>query len=277
MKEIQNKRKKKIPKWQIVVLVVTTLVTAAVLLFLFGFQIKEVSVEGNIHYTEEEITDLVMDGFLADNSLALSISKRETVYEDKPFLSSIQVRMTGRNKVRIRVNEKSVVGYVEYENAYWYFNRDGVVVERCDTPAMTAEERIAKEKSINEGTDSSAAEADTAVKNYVPEVRGFSFEKVVLGEQLKVEDASIFNSLYSINQMMNKNQVPADFVRFDETYHIYLYYGSVEVRLGQDDHLEEKMTTLASVMPEMDGLTGVLHLEKYTEGNGQVIFEKTDS
>lgn len=277
MKEIQGKKKKKIPKWQIISLVITIIVTVAVLGFLFGFRITEVTVEGNIHYTENEIKDLVMDGFFADNSLALSISKSDVQFDNKPFLNFIQVRMTGRNSIRIRVNEKSVVGYVECENAYWYFNRDGIVVERCDTPAMTAEERIAKEESINSGDTAAAVEAEITVKNYVPEVRGFSFETVVLGEQLPVEDESIFNSLYSINQMMNKDNIPADFVLFDKEYNIYLYYGSAEVRLGQDDRLEEKMTTLAAIMPQMEGMSGILHLENYAGSGAQVVFEKSTS
>lgn len=279
MKEIQDKGNKTIPRWQFVILGITVFVTVAVLGFLFGFRITKVTVEGNIHYTEEEIKDLVMDGFFADNSLALSISKHDVSIENKPFLNSIQVRMTGRDSVRIRVNEKSVVGYVECENAYWYFNRDGIVVERCDTPAMTAEERIAKEESINSGTGDTGTfvEAELIAKNYVPEVRGFSFETIVLGEQLPVEDDSIFNSLYSINQMMNKDNIPADFVLFDEEYNIYLYYDNAEVRLGQDDRLEEKMTTLAAIMPQMEGMSGILHLEKYSGSDAQVVFEKSTS
>lgn len=278
MKTVQKKRKKKVPRWQMILLVTLILLTSGVLGFLYGFRVKTVTVEGNIHYTEDEVKEMVMEGFLGDNALALSITKREVAYTDVPFLNTIQVRMTGRDSIRIRVNEKSVVGYVEYDSAYWYFNRDGIVVERCDTPAMTAEERIAKEESINAAEDSeTTVAAQITTQNYVPEVRGFSFEQVVLGEQLPVEDSSIFNSLYSINQMMNKDNIPSDFVLFDEEYNIYLYYGTAEVRLGQDDRLEEKMTVLASIVPQMKGMSGVLHLEKYTGVSGQVVFEKSDS
>lgn len=279
MKTVQKKHKKKVPRWQMIVFVSLILITSAVLGFLYGFRVKTVTVEGNIHYTEDEVKEMVMTGFLGDNSLALSITKREVAYTDVPFLNTIQVRMTGRDSIRIRVNEKSVVGYVEYDSAYWYFNRDGIVVERCDTPAMTAEERIAKEESINaaENGGGSTIAAEITTRNYVPEVRGFSFEQVVLGEQLPVEDDSIFNSLYSINQMMNKDNIPSDFVLFDQDYNIYLYYGTAVVQLGQDDRLEEKMTVLASIIPKMKGMSGVLHLEKYTGDSGQVVFEKSDS
>ncbi len=279
MKKHVKKHKRNVLRRQVIGLVTIGIIALGILLFLFLFRITEVTVEGNIHYTEDEIKSMVMDGFWSDNSLALSLTRREMKFENKPFLSSINVQMTGRDSVRIRVNEKSVVGYVEFENEYWYFNREGIVVEQCATPAMTAEERIAKEESERlraeaEAQGLVAVSAELPVKNYVPEVRGFSFESVVLGEQLPVEDDSIFNSLYSLNQMMNKDNIPADFVLFDEEYNIYLYYGSAEVRLGQDDHLEEKMTALASIMPQMEGMSGTLHLENYSDIDSGVVFKK---
>lgn len=279
MEKIRKKRKINVLRAQIIGLAVSGIVALIILLFLFLFRIREVTVEGNIHYTEDEIKSMVMDGFLSDNTIVLAFSKRDMDMEGVPFLTTISVQMTGRDSVRIRVNEKSVVGYVEFENEYWYFNREGIVVERCTTPVMTAEERIAKEENERLRTEAqaqglAAVSAEITVKNYVPEVRGFSFESVVLNEQLPVEDDSIFNTLYSLNQMMNKDNIPADFVLFDEEYNIFLYYGNAEVRLGQDDHLEEKMTALASIMPQMEGLSGTLHLENYSDIDSGVVFKK---
>lgn len=279
--EKQNRSSRNILRLQFIVLIVTGVLAGAILLFLFLFRIKDVTVEGNIHYTDEEIKEFVMDGALSDNSLILSLTKREMTFENVPFLTSVNVQMTGRDSVRIRVNEKGVVGYVECQDLYWYFNREGVVVECCTTPVMTAEERIAKEESEKlraeaEGQGLTSVSAELTVKNYVPEVRGFSFEEVVLGERLPVEDESIFNTLYSLNQMMNKDNIPADFVLFDEEYNVYLYYGNAEIRLGKDDHLEDKLSTLASIIPELGGLSGVLHLENYSDVDSGVVFEKSE-
>lgn len=280
-----NKRRKKRTgkglRLQVIALVTSGIIAVGLLIFLFGFRITSVTVDGNIHYTEDEIKAMVMNGFLSENSLVMSIANREVIFDDKPFLNSVNVQMTGRNSIRIRVNEKSVVGYVEYADEYWYFNRDGIVVERCTAPAMTAEERVAKEENEKLRSEAEAqgivsVAAEVMTRNYVPEVRGFSFEEVVLGEQLPVGDDSIFNTLYSLNQMMNKDNIPADFVLFDEEYNIYLYYGNAEVRLGQDVQLEDKMTTLASIMPEMEGMSGTLHLENYSNVNSGVVFEKSE-
>ena len=146
---------------------------------------------------------------------------------------------------------------------------------------MTADERIAKEhqEQIREQAEAegvTAVAADIIVKNFVPEVRGFSFDHVLLGEQLPVEDESIFNTLYSMNQMMNKDNIPADFVMFDSEYNVYLYYGDIQVCLGQDDMLEEKMATLASIMPQMEGMSGTLHLENYSNVKSGIVFKKNE-
>lgn len=281
MEKKRKKLSKKQTRLRMTGLIVLGLFLIGMLLFLFLFRVGEVEVEGNIHYTAEEIEAMVMERVTFDNTVVLSLIQKEIVFEDVPFLHSVQIQLKGHDSIKLRVNEKSVIGYVEYADEYWYFNREGIVVERCTTPAMTAEERIAREeneklRSEAESQGVTMAVAELPVKNFVPEVRGFSFTEVVLGKQLPVEDDSIFNTLYSMNQMMNKDNIPADFVLFDEEYNVYLFYGNIEVRLGQDDHLEDKMTALASIMPEMTGLSGTLHLEKYENIQNGVVFKKSE-
>ena len=74
--------------------------------------------------------------------------------------------------------------------------------------------------------------------------------------------------------MINKDNIPPDKVIYDADSNITLIYGDIEVWLGKDEHLEEKMNTLASIMQEMDGLSGILHLEEYDSSRSGVIFEK---
>lgn len=318
MRKDTYREKRKGPGGRLVLLVISGILVLSILLFLFLFRVSTVTVEGNIHYTEDEVKAMVMDGMSSGNSLILSMTKKEEKIENVPFMDSISVEMTGRTSVRIVVSEKNVVGYVEYENACWYFDRDGMVVEKSGTPVLTAAERVAAERSAvkpNEdesgntqaeggntdgvvapredsgdgnapGEDAvvpeTAAEdgmlqaelAEAPVKNFVPSVRGLTFDRIETGRQLDIPNPNIFNTLSSLNQMINKDNIPPDYVQFDENSNIYLYYGTVEVRLGKDEKLEEKMNTLASIMPETQGLSGVLHLENYSEIENGVIFQK---
>ena len=216
-----------------------------------------------------------MGDAFSENSILFTLKNGTQEMEDVPFLESIRVEMIARDEVRLMVTEKSIVGYLEYNGAYWYFDRNGIVVEKTEEPAMTAEERIAAEAAQNTEEGIVLGE-EMPVKNFVPLVEGdgFRFEKMVLNHKLDISDPGIFNALSSINQMINKDNIPPDKVIYDADSNITLIYGDIEVWLGKDEHLEEKMNTLASIMQEMDGLSGILHLEEYDSSRSGVIFEK---
>lgn len=294
----------------IILVVITGVLALAILVFLFLFRITSVTVEGNIHYTEDEIKSMVMEGIFSGNSVLLSLTKKDEEIGNVPFMERIHVELTGRDSIRITVTEKNVVGYVEHENACWYFDRSGVVVEKSDTPVLTAEERVRaqnmgdaaaeavtpKEEPSGDGTVppqeadgeeqvitpaegegadvTTAVEAEAPVKNFVPSVHGLVFETITLGQELKIDNPGIFDTLFSLNQMINKDNIPPDYVMFDGDSNIFLYYDTVEVRLGRDEKLEEKMNTLASLMPQMAGLSGTLHLENYSDVQNGIIFRK---
>lgn len=269
-------RKKRKENTKLIALVtVSGILVLAILLFLFLFQINTVTVEGNIHYTDAEVKAMVMDDIFSGNSLLFSLTKRTEEIENVPFMESIRVEMTARDAIRLVVTEKNIVGYLACDNAYWYFDRDGMVVEKTAEPVLTAEERL--EKAASENTDKGVIQgAELPVKNFVPLVEGLSFEQITVGKELNIPNPGIFNALSSINQMINKDNIPPDKVVYDEDSNITLVYGDIEVRLGKDEQLEEKMNTLASIMPQMEGMSGVLHLEDYSTSQSGVVFEKNE-
>lgn len=257
----------------------------------FAFQVdpKEVVVEGNVHYTEDEIKQWVLDDFISQNTVLASLFKSDDHVEDIPFIESYQVDFLERNKICITVNEKEVVGYVEENQMCYYFDRDGMIVEETEGPVMTAEERMQQEESKQneeagtEGEDGIAPSVEeTPVKNFVPPVRGLAYTIETTeknGETVKrlvVENKSVFNTMASLKQMINKDNIPPEYVTFDEAYNIYLFYDSIEVRLGKDVDLENKMTTLAAILPKIEGMSGTLMLENYSDSQNGVIFQKKE-
>lgn len=71
---------------------------------------------------------------------------------------------------------------------------------------------------------------------------------------------------------MKLGDIP-DRIVFDAK-NISLYYGQVEVMLGEDYLLEEKMNRASAILPQLDGMEGILHLEDYEKGTENIIFEK---
>ena len=103
---------------------------AAVLLYIEGnYKIKNVYVDGNVHYTDEEIMNIVMEGTLGDNSLFLSMKYKNKGIDNIPFVQTMDVDILSPDTIRITVYEKSLAGYVEYLGNYMYFDKDGTIVE----------------------------------------------------------------------------------------------------------------------------------------------------
>lgn len=208
------------------------------------YKVENITVEGNLHYTDGEIIEMVMKDRLSYNSLYLSLKYRNKEIKNIPFIETMNVRVVAPDTVAIMVYEKSVAGYVEYMGRYMYFDREGIVVES----SMTRTEGI-------------------------PQVTGVSFDHVVLYEPLPVENQEIFHDILSITQMLSKYEISTDKIYFNDSYEITLYFGGVRARLGQDN-LEEKIMRLKYILPRLEGESGVLKMENYSEERENVTFEK---
>ena len=69
-----------------VVAAAVLLVCAGMAFILAGYRVTHVEVVGNSHYTEQEITDMVLKGNVFDNSLLLNIKYRNKSIEDILFV-----------------------------------------------------------------------------------------------------------------------------------------------------------------------------------------------
>ena len=208
------------------------------------FRVQNVSVEGNVHYTSEEIEAMVLTDRLSYNSLYLSLKYRNKEIRDIPFIETMSVRVDSPDSITIRVYEKSVAGYVEYMGRYMYFDRDGIVVESSETRT--------------EG---------------IPQVTGIRFDHVVLYETLPVKNTDIFQEILSITQMLSKHQITTDKIYFNESNEITLYFDNIRAKLGKDN-LEEKVMRLEQILPNLSGESGVLDLQNYSEDRKNVTFQK---
>lgn len=93
------------------------------------YTVKTVYVEGNVHYSEEEIKEIVMNGLLGDNSLYLSFKYKNRGVENIPFVDVMDVKVLAPDTIRIVVYEKILTGYIKHMDTYLYFDKDGYVVE----------------------------------------------------------------------------------------------------------------------------------------------------
>ncbi len=212
-----------------------------------NYTIKTVYVEGNIHYTNEEIMDMVMDGRYGNNSIFLSLKYRDKGIDDIPFIETMDVEIEAKDTVRIIVYEKAIAGCVAYLGRYIYFDKDGIVVE-------TSEEKT-------EG---------------IPQVTGLNFEHIILHEPLPVENSEVFADVLNITQMMDKYDLNVDKIYFSPDYQVTLIFGEVKAALGKSGDMDEKIMLLQYMLPDLEGKKGTLDLREYTEDTKTVSFEQEE-
>ena len=266
-------------------------VLLALLLFWGLFYITEVEVVGNTRYTAQEIEDMALDGFFSHNSILLYTFSRHMNLEDIPFMESVDVEYLNRNKIRLHVSEKQIIGYVRLEETDYYFDKDGMVLEAF----ASSESQSTEDAAGADAVPDTGAEADGQGENQtengsvnggtgsvqfrpaltdVPLITGLKFESVEVGQVLSVEDPTVFNTILALTRMIDKYEIQPDYVEFAEDQSMTLYYGNVRISLGTDSNLEEKMTRVAAILPKLTGKSGVLHLEDFTDDTQNIIFDQ---
>lgn len=227
------------------VMVLLLLLLGGVWWFLTTYTIHTVTAEGSTHYTDEEIEDLVFQTPLDNISLILSWKYRNQNIKNVAFIESIEVTVVGNDSVRIRVYEKSLAGYIEYLGQYVYFDKDGTVVE-----------------------------VSSQVTSGIPLVTGLQFDSVVLEEPLPVENEEVFQYILELTNLISKYELTVDKIYFSSDSKMTLYIGDVLVSLGDSSLLTEKMMKLRDMYPQLDGLSGTLHLENYTSSSSVITFSR---
>lgn len=220
--------------------------TAAYIYIVNNYTVTTIYVEGNIHYTNEEIIDMVIgDGMYGNNSLFLSLKYRDKGIENVPFIQTMDVTVETKDTIRITVYEKALAGYVAYLGRYVYFDKDGIVVE------------TSLEKT--EG---------------IPQVTGLKFDHVILHDQLPVEKPEVFADILNITQQLDKYSMSADKIYFDADYQVTLFFGEARVALGNDIYIEEKIMKLQYILPDLLGKSGILDMREYSEDTKSYSFEQ---
>lgn len=258
-------------------------------LFVNVFRIRNIQVAGNTRYTKDEIKEMVADDKWMFNTVLLTTFHSKVDMSDIPFMNSVEFTFVNYNTICVNVNEKKVVGYVEYEGKKVYFDKNGIVLECVDEEQETPSDGTAGDN--NTPSDSTASDgaltADTIKSarvmtagfqpslSDVPLVTGLTFDHVTMNEQLPVEKPAVFRTMLALTRITEKYDITPDRVEFTENGEIILhYYDTVRILLGTDTALEEKMTRVAAILPSLSGLSGELHMEDYKDGNSSFVFSK---
>lgn len=239
-----TKPMKKSIKILIIFIIIMSVVMGLAIYVKTQYEITNVAVIGNDHYSKEQIEEMVFDKPYTYNSIFLFLKYHNKSVENIPFIEKMDVDIVNPNLVRINVYEKAVAGYVEYLGRYMYFDKDGIVVE-----------------------------SSTRQIEDVPFVTGLKYDHVVLHEPLPVRDNNIFLLILNITQLLNKYEIRTDRIAFDSDQEITLYFGNARISLGTDDYIDEKINEMHLLLPKLEGYKGTLHMENYSGEESNFSFD----
>lgn len=235
-------------RFKICILATALFLTAAAagcFYFKKAYTVRTVYVEGNVHYSEEEIKAIVMDGALGDNSLYLSFKYKNKGIEGIPFVDVMDVEILSPDTIRIVVYEKALTGCIKYMDTYVYFDKDGCVVE-CSSVRTVG----------------------------VPQVTGLTFERIVIGEPIDAGNTEVFGSVLEITKLLKKYGLVSDKIYFNRSGEITIYFEDVKVALGSDaSTLEDKLMLLPEFLPQLKGKNGILQMQAFDSESGKYAFK----
>ena len=98
-----------------------TLVCIFIISILSLIKVSDISVEGNVHYTNEEIETLIFPKSLDRYFLISFIKDKMGMKKTIPFIQDYSFEWHSPTKLGIIVYEKSIVAAINYMNLYMYF------------------------------------------------------------------------------------------------------------------------------------------------------------
>ena len=242
----QKKRKKKNWKRKICGAIIVIMMICFIFIgFLLVFQVKDMEVEGNTYLTKQEVADYVTSGELGSNSLYVLARFNLTDYKRLPAIESVKVGLKNPWTLKVKVNEKQVVGYIVSDDEFAYFDEDGIVLDKT-----------------NEWWEN------------IPEIEGIDVGTIKLYEELPVSKGNkkVFSELLEMSESLSRCELaPTRVVCHDACLH--LYFDNKCVVLGSDNY-SDKIQQIPPIFEKLESQGGTLHLEHYTRQNTTISFEK---
>ena len=229
-----------------IILFIVILGVAAFLFIYMCCGVKTREYEGSTIYTDEELSDLLFTEKYDDNVVSSWFMSLFRPKKGIPFVEKVTITPTSLTSLKVTIQEKERYGVVQMSDTEFdYFDSAYKVVGCSDhyiagTPLFMLSS-LDKEAKAGEALPTGSA------------------NKKIMGVVIK--ETSDRGIAYD-NTVINGDGT------------IVMHIGGVEIRFGNRTNLKEKIMRLPYILPKLVGMSGILHLEDWTEENTDIVFEK---
>ena len=227
-----------------VIRAVAVLIIAGALVLIFGnvFRTEEIVVEGLHYYTEEEFLVKISGETARKNTLLFRMEQFRNGQQQIPYIEKYDIKVEGKNVIRVQVYEKILVGCVKVMGQYMYFDKDGYI------------------------TDTSAEQLPD-----VPLIKGLEFDRIVLYEKLNIQKDELYDTILNITKLVREYEIPADTITFNGKGEVEIAVGSSNVALGRRTAYDLPIQKLADILPSVSDRNLYIDLSGYTGGTEDII------
>ncbi|MDO4554324.1 MAG: cell division protein FtsQ/DivIB [Lachnospiraceae bacterium] len=239
----RKKKSKPVTGREIGILVAAVILLFGILLYVFlEGSMDTILVEGNETYTQDEVEQVIRESKM-NNTIFFTVLSKFSKNDYLPFIDRAEVRFLGMHAVMVEVHEELRAGMIQEGSGYFYFDKDGMVLET----------------------------SDTRMKD-VPLVSGLKMEDCVLNEKIEPREEGVFAIILKITQLILNYELPIQEIQFNTLSDIRLVTTSITVKMGNSSELDAKMAELPSVLKELSGREGTLNMANFTEENKVISF-----
>lgn len=228
----------------IAVMIIAGAVAVAALVIIFGFKTKKIVYEGNTRLEDAQITEYVFGGKLPNSIIYKLFGKKN---KHVPFVKSYDVSIQDPGTLKLTIHEREYLGFFKTEAGNNYFDDSGTVTDISDK-----------------------------VIDGVVEIDGLKFISVEEGADISAANEEMKEKIMSFAKAFNEHQIPSEKISFDENGDVSIKIKDVTVLCGSDEYAEEKMDRLNRIVPEMEDLKGILHLESFDGTEKNIYFNKLE-
>ncbi len=244
----KKKRRRKKSKFGYYLYAVTVLLLTIInitLAALLVTQVQGIEVKGTKYSQKSDIVAWIEEDPLTNNSLYTLWKFKFGHYTLPVYLEDVDVSLAAPWKVKVKVQEKQMIGGILVDDNYVYFDAEGLVLR-----------------------------AGSEYDAQLPLIEGLAVKEAKLFEYLDVENKKVFSYIVKVtDEIQGANLSPDRLVWEDDSMN--LYFEQVCVKLGKSN-FAEKIMELPPILTELEGKHGTLQMEHYTEDSKNISFEKSD-
>lgn len=241
-RKLKRRRKRRLKKGFKILFLSIPVIAALVLIVIFGFQMKTVTVSLDLNqFTQDEVKGY-LDSRGINNTLIFWLKNKVGMSENLDLFEEYSVKLLSPSKIRIDGYERELKGYINDNKMYCYFDQNGEIL------------KISSEKLKN-----------------IPRLVGLKYNKISLYQKIEAENDKVLTSLLTVVNAIEPYNYKIKKIAVNDEAETSVYIEKLQINLGKTTNLDKKLKDFNDMYDKVIGYDGVLNMKHASEDSSYTI------